>query len=137
MDSIMRGYPVGIVLVWETYKDIQYRQFEKIYRNGTRPAFIDNSSKKKLKLVLDGQQRLQSLYLARRVVSNNVGCLLLYYHFIVFCCFHIITLTFLELFLLLHPPVPCLGLFFPSSPPPLNSVNRFSIRLALRVSVSL
>jgi len=64
MDSIMRGYPVGIVLVWETYKDIQYRQFEKIYRNGTRPAFIDNSSKKKLKLVLDGQQRLQSLYLA-------------------------------------------------------------------------
>jgi len=64
MDSIMRGYPVGIVLVWETYKDIQYRQFEKIYRNGTRPAFIDNSSKKKLKLVLDGQQRLQALYLA-------------------------------------------------------------------------
>ncbi len=64
MDSIMRGYPVGIVLVWETYKDIQYRQFEKIYRNGTRPAFIDNSSKMKLKLVLDGQQRLQALYLA-------------------------------------------------------------------------
>lgn len=64
MDSIMRGYPVGIVLVWETYKDIQYRQFEKIYRNGTRPAFIDNSSNKKLKLVLDGQQRLQALYLA-------------------------------------------------------------------------
>jgi len=64
MDSIMRGYPVGIVLVWETYKDIQYRQFEKVYLNGTRPAFIDNSSNKKLKLVLDGQQRLQALYLA-------------------------------------------------------------------------
>jgi len=64
MDSIMRGYPVGIVLVWETYKDIQYREFEKIYRNGTRPAFIDNSSNKKLKLVLDGQQRLQALFLA-------------------------------------------------------------------------
>ena len=64
MDSIMRGYPVGIVLVWETYKDIQYRKFENVYQNGTRPAFIDNSSKKKLKLVLDGQQRLQALYLA-------------------------------------------------------------------------
>ena len=64
MDSIMRGYPVGIVLVWETYKDIQYRHFEKIYRNETRSAFIDNSSNKKLKLVLDGQQRLQALYLA-------------------------------------------------------------------------
>ena len=64
MDSIMRGYPVGIVLIWETYKDIQYRQFEKVYLNGTRPAFIDNSSNKKLKLVLDGQQRLQALYIA-------------------------------------------------------------------------
>jgi len=64
LDSIMRGYPVGIVLVWETYKDIQYRQFEKVYLNGTRPAFLDNSSNKKLKLVLDGQQRLQALYLA-------------------------------------------------------------------------
>ena len=64
LDSIMRGYPVGIVLIWETYKDIQFRQFEKVYLNGTRPAFIDNSSNKKLKLVLDGQQRLQALYLA-------------------------------------------------------------------------
>ncbi|RMG32958.1 MAG: DUF262 domain-containing protein [Methanobacteriota archaeon] len=64
MDSIMRGYPVGIVLIWETYKDIQYREFEKIYHNGTRPAFIDNSSNRKLKLVLDGQQRLQALYLS-------------------------------------------------------------------------
>ena len=65
MDSIMRGYPIGIVLVWETYKDIQYRQFAKIYRNGTKPSFIDNNSpNKKLKLVLDGQQRLQALYLA-------------------------------------------------------------------------
>ena len=64
LDSIMRGYPVGIVLVWETYKDIQFRQFEKVYLNDTRPAFIDNSSNKKLKLVLDGQQRLQALYLA-------------------------------------------------------------------------
>ena len=64
MDSIMRGYPVGIVLVWETYKDIQFRQFEKVYLNGTRPSFIDKSTNKKLKLVLDGQQRLQALYLS-------------------------------------------------------------------------
>ena len=64
LDSIMRGYPVGIVLIWETYKDIQFRQFEKVHLNGTKPAFIDNSANKKLKLVLDGQQRLQALYLA-------------------------------------------------------------------------
>jgi len=64
MDSILRGYPIGIVLMWETYKNIQFRKFEKIYSKKTKPLFIDNDSDKKLKLVLDGQQRLQSLYLA-------------------------------------------------------------------------
>jgi hypothetical protein len=64
MDSVLRGYPIGIVLMWETYKDIQYRQFENVYKNATKPSFVDNGSGKKLKLVLDGQQRLQSLYLA-------------------------------------------------------------------------
>ena len=27
LDSIMRGYPVGIVLLWETYAEIPYRRF--------------------------------------------------------------------------------------------------------------
>lgn len=27
LDSIMRGYPIGIVLLWETYQDIQARLF--------------------------------------------------------------------------------------------------------------
>ena len=27
MDSIMRGYPIGIVLLWETYAEIPYRAF--------------------------------------------------------------------------------------------------------------
>jgi len=64
MDSILRGYPIGIVLMWETYKDIQFRQFENVYKDSTKPLFLDNGSGKKLKFVLDGQQRLQSLYLA-------------------------------------------------------------------------
>jgi len=64
MDSILRGYPIGIVLMWETYDDIQYREFENVYKNTTKASFLDNGSKRKLKLVLDGQQRLQSLYLA-------------------------------------------------------------------------
>lgn len=64
MDSILRGYPIGIILMWETYKNIQYRRFEKTYRSGVRPSFLENSSNNKLKLVLDGQQRLQSLYIA-------------------------------------------------------------------------
>lgn len=64
LDSIMRGYPIGIVLMWETHNDIQYRRFENAPKRGNRPTFYDNTARKKLKVVLDGQQRLQSLYLA-------------------------------------------------------------------------
>lgn len=64
LDSIMRGYPIGIILLWETYNDIQHRSFVKDYRPDTRHTFHLNSQNKRLKLVLDGQQRLQSLYIA-------------------------------------------------------------------------
>lgn len=64
LDSIMRGYPVGIALLWETYEDISYREFDKIYKSLNRYSFRDNSQRRKLKVVLDGQQRLQSLYIA-------------------------------------------------------------------------
>lgn len=64
LDSIMRGYPIGIVLLWETYADIQYRGFVRDHRSGALPTFSDNRNTRRIKLVLDGQQRLQSLYLA-------------------------------------------------------------------------
>lgn len=64
LDSIMRGYPIGIVLLWETYEDIQYRNFVPDFRSGSSYTFRDNPERKRLKLVLDGQQRLQSLYIA-------------------------------------------------------------------------
>lgn len=64
LDSILRSYPVGIALLWETYEDIQFRRFESDYLPGKPAVFKDNPGKKKLRLVLDGQQRLQSLYLA-------------------------------------------------------------------------
>jgi Protein of unknown function DUF262 len=64
LDSIMRGYPIGIALLWETYLDIQYRKFDEAFRPGQIHDFKENKRKKKLKLVLDGQQRLQSLYVA-------------------------------------------------------------------------
>lgn len=64
LDSIMRGYPIGIVLMWETYNDIQYRAFVKNYRKGILFSYSDNQRKRRLRLVLDGQQRLQSLYIA-------------------------------------------------------------------------
>lgn len=64
LDSIMRGYPIGIVLLWETYEDIQFRTFVKDYRPGNLYAYHENTQQNRLKLVLDGQQRLQSLYVA-------------------------------------------------------------------------
>lgn len=64
LDSIMRGYPIGIALLWETYLDLQYRKFGEAFHPGEIHDFRDNKRKKKLKLVLDGQQRLQSLYIA-------------------------------------------------------------------------
>ncbi len=60
----MRGYPIGIALLWETYLDLQYRSFDKAFHDGVVHVFKENKRKKKLKLVLDGQQRLQSLYIA-------------------------------------------------------------------------
>lgn len=71
MDSILRGYPIGIVLMWETYKDVQYRRFEKTIKNDTDLIFLDNRSENRLKLVLDGQQRLQSLYIALYGQNNK------------------------------------------------------------------
>jgi hypothetical protein len=64
LDSIMRGYPIGIVLLWETYNDIQYRPFQRDFRPGVLFTYRDNATNKKLRLVLDGQQRLQSLFIA-------------------------------------------------------------------------
>lgn len=64
LDSIMRGYPIGIALLWETYEDIQSRPFVSNYKEGSHFTFKENPQKRKLKLVLDGQQRLQSLYVA-------------------------------------------------------------------------
>lgn len=63
-DSIMRGYPIGIVFLWETYEDIQYRKFIKDFIPDTKHIFHDNEKHNRLKIVLDGQQRLQSIYLS-------------------------------------------------------------------------
>lgn len=63
-DSIMRGYPLGIILLWETYFNIKYRKFEDDYQEDKKLIFKDNIESKRIKLVLDGQQRLQSLFIA-------------------------------------------------------------------------
>ena len=74
LDSLMRGYPIGTILTWETDSEIAYRKFIKTHYptaahnfdadiktapQGTRRTYV-----------LDGQQRLQSLYIAR---DGNYG----------------------------------------------------------------
>jgi len=70
-DSIMRGYPLGIVLLWETYLNIKYREFNEDYQSDSKYSFKDNDKESRLKLVLDGQQRLQSLFIALNGRLNN------------------------------------------------------------------
>ncbi|MGQ0792909.1 MAG: DUF262 domain-containing protein [Deltaproteobacteria bacterium] len=64
LDSIMRGYPIGIIFLWETYNDIRHRLFTRDFCAGAERVFQNNPAHRRLKLVLDGQQRLQALYTA-------------------------------------------------------------------------
>lgn len=63
-DSLFRGYPVGIVLLWETYAPIQFRNFVRDHTPGAIHRFEENRKGRRIKLVLDGQQRLSSIYVA-------------------------------------------------------------------------
>lgn len=65
-DSIMREYPISTMLVWRTDAPIKCRKFIDGYRHEYSERLSDffvpvNSRKKGL--VLDGQQRLQSLFI--------------------------------------------------------------------------
>ena len=65
-DSIMREYPISTLLVWKTKKPIRCRKFidnfVNRFRTNLTELFIPENSEKKC-LVLDGQQRLQSLFI--------------------------------------------------------------------------
>lgn len=64
LDSIFRGYPFSTLLFWNTKQRIQYREFTKDWRSGQRYTFQIKQEGEKGTMVLDGQQRLQTLYLA-------------------------------------------------------------------------
>ncbi len=61
-DSLMRDYPIGTLLVWKTTSSIKHRKFIDVYKNDTNftDFYVPENNNCKL-LVLDGQQRLQSL----------------------------------------------------------------------------
>ena len=64
LDSIGQGYPIGMILLWETYQDIQYRTFVRDFWPCQITPIQRNGTRKKLRVILDGQQRLQALYSA-------------------------------------------------------------------------
>jgi Protein of unknown function DUF262 len=69
-DSLVRGYPIGSLLFWkaigsdEEERLLLYHEFVRYYRKDPRlPASIQLHARDEKTFVLDGQQRLQSLYL--------------------------------------------------------------------------
>lgn len=73
MDSLMNDYPIGSFLVWKPNTDfaIRTRKFIQDYNTGVRLTSDDEILNSPPYLVLDGQQRLQSLYLAFFGKYNN------------------------------------------------------------------
>jgi hypothetical protein len=66
-DSILREYPISTLLVWKTKSDIRHRKFIENWKSTLQvPDFYVTSNNSKKCLVLDGQQRLQSLFIGLR-----------------------------------------------------------------------
>lgn len=63
LDSLLKRYPIGGVVLWETNKSVPFREFVRDYSPGVFARQVDSgrwcASKS---LVYDGQQRLQTLY---------------------------------------------------------------------------
>jgi hypothetical protein len=63
-DSILREYPISTLLIWKTTSGIRRRKFIDNWKDSLRLSdfYVPEDSRKKC-LVLDGQQRLQSLFI--------------------------------------------------------------------------
>lgn len=76
MDSILRKYPIGGIVLWETETPIPHREFLTDYANGARAKEVDSGlwTRRKL-LVYDGQQRLQTLFsVLKHTINGRIMC---------------------------------------------------------------
>ncbi len=66
-DSIMREYPISTLLVWKTKEAVKHRKFIDNYRRDIKLTdfYVPDNTHSKM-MVLDGQQRLQSLFIGLR-----------------------------------------------------------------------
>ena len=74
-DTLMRGYPFGALLIWNTqFLEVPYREFARDFRTAqTFTTRIKPQNEQRL-MVLDGQQRLQSLYIALHGRTTERDC---------------------------------------------------------------
>lgn len=63
-DSIMREYPISTLLVWKTKESVKHRRFIDTYHRRIKLTdfYVPEHRRQKM-MVLDGQQRLQSLFI--------------------------------------------------------------------------
>lgn len=66
LDSLMRDYPIGAFLLWKPEPElvVRTRRFVRDHISDHRPISGDEAIERGTYLVLDGQQRMQSLFLA-------------------------------------------------------------------------
>lgn len=71
-DSILREYPIGSLLIWRTEDPIKLRSFIQNYKSDLKITdFYQAANNREKHLVLDGQQRLQSLFIGLKGMYNG------------------------------------------------------------------
>jgi len=72
-DSILKGYPIGGLIIWNTAVEVPYREFISNYIDRETQKLVDQGlwSKNNKGLVYDGQQRLQTLYSCLKYTFNG------------------------------------------------------------------
>lgn len=77
LDSLLKRYPIGGIVLWETAQKVPYRRFIGDYTSGQYAKQVDEGLWGAAKsLVYDGQQRLQTLY---SVLRNRFNDLVLHF----------------------------------------------------------
>lgn len=72
-DSILKSYPIGGLIIWNTEEEVPYREFITNYIPGEIQKLVDKGlyGRKDKWLIYDGQQRLQTLYSCLRHTFND------------------------------------------------------------------
>lgn len=73
VDSLLRGFPIGAVMLWRTRTIQRYRRISRDIDTGVATTFVFETTEEQDQryLVLDGQQRLTSLYVCFRGSYNH------------------------------------------------------------------